>query len=170
MHEVTVQSWMRGSAEDLSRQMGVLNNSLVSGSGNRAGAIGEMIVMHDIEIVAGVGAAIVGEYTHDIETSDGRLIEVKTKRRRFPPQPDWTVSITMASWHRQSSAVDLLAFAQVTPSLSRAWLLGYCTPDQFEMLSWVVREGELDGDNGFVARCDMLNMRIADLSPTLPLW
>jgi len=167
--EVEVNGWMLGAADDLARQMGVLNNSLVSGSGNRAGAIGEMIVMDHIESV-GIGAGIVSEYTHDIETEDQRSVEVKTKRRKHPPRPEWTVSMTLASWHRQSAAADVLAFAQVTPDLSRGWLLGFCTPEHFESRAWIVRAGEADGDNGFVARCDMMNMEIGDLEERFPLW
>ena len=77
-------------------------------------------------------AGIVNEYTHDIETEDQRSVEVKTKRRKHPPRPEWTVSMTLASWHRQSAAADVLAFAQVTPDLSRGWLLGFCTPEHFD--------------------------------------
>ena len=77
-----------------------------------------MIVMDHIESV-GIGAGIVSEYTHDIETEDQRSVEVKTKRRKHPPRPEWTVSMT-------------LVFAQVTPDLSRGWLLGFCTPEHFD--------------------------------------
>ena len=167
--EVEVNEWMLGAADDLARQMGVLNNSLVSGSGNRAGAIGEMIVMDHIESM-GIGAGIVSEYTHDIETEDQRSVEVKTKRRKHPPRLVWTVSMTLASWHRQSAAADVLAFAQVTPDLSRGWLLGFCTPEYFEKRAWIVHAGDPDGDNGFVARCDMMNMEIGDLEERFPLW
>ena len=167
--EMEVSGYMLDAADDIARQMGVLNSSLVSGSGNRAGAIGEMIVMQHIEAM-GVGAGIVDEYTHDIETQDQRTVEVKTKRRKHPPRPEWTVSMTLASWHRQSAAVDLLAFTQVTPNLGQAWLLGFCTPEHFENNAWIVRAGEADGDNRFVARCDMMNMEIGKLEERFPLW
>ena len=169
--EVDIEPWMLDEALERSQAMGVLRNSLVSGSGNRAGFVGERLVFEHLADRAHLVdmLAMVDEFTHDIEMN-GMLIEVKTKRRSQAPQPHWMVSMNMSSWTRQAQFCDILAFAQVTPDLTRGWVLGYTTPERMEKLGRVILAGEAEGDNGFVARADMISMEIKELWEECPLW
>jgi hypothetical protein len=169
--EIDIEPWMLDEALERSQEMGVLRNSLVSGSGNRAGFVGELLVFDHLADRSSIvdTLAVVDEFTHDIELN-GMLIEVKTKRRRQAPQPHWMVSMNMSSWERQAQFCDILAFAQVTPDLTRGWVLGYTAPEIMEKRGRVILAGEPEGDNGFVARADMISMEIGELWEECPLW
>ena len=146
-------------------KLGSLNNSILSGSGNAAGYLGEEAVADYL------GADIVsdGEYNFDL-FKDGKRIEVKTKRRTVPPLMTYDVSVSVTSSHQKP---DLLVFVSLQfnrsgivdgrmayGDLEAVWLVGCKKPDAFYRESHTYMPGDIDPDNNFVTTAAMFNLPI----------
>ena len=105
-------SWtteMIRTAFNKAQSLGAINNSILKGSGNFAGFLGEEVVANYI------GADIISndvgsdKYNHDL-LYNGYRIEVKTQRRSVVPQSHYEVNFNVISSHQHP---DIYAFVSI---------------------------------------------------------
>lgn len=166
---------MVSRAQAKAKNLGSINNSILSGGGNAAGYLGE-------EVVASyIGAKIVScnkgdeKYNYDIWTEDGRRIEVKTKRRTVAPLDYYDVSVAKTSAHQKT---DLYIFVsiefenmstkngkRVYRGIKNVWIVGQAEPDDYFAKAKIWKAGDVDLRNGFVTHVDMYNLPISEINP-----
>ena len=56
-------------------------------------------------------------------------------------------------------------FVRVLSDMSKAWILGSISKQDFYDRATLYRKGDIDQDNGFVFKADCYNLRIDKLSP-----
>ena len=146
-------------------ELGSIKNSILKGTGNAAGFMGE-------EAVASyIGADIVSDsqYNYDI-VKDGKKIEIKTKRRTVPPLKRYEVSVAATSRH-QSPDLYIFVSLQFNRSvrvnrsmayrgLESVWMLGNKSPEEFYYESKLWKPGDVDPDNNFITSVEMFNLPI----------
>ena len=146
--------------------VGVLNNSILQGKGNLAGKIGEEIAVRSF------GAEIVDSYSYDV-MMNGQRVEIKTKRRKAAPHPDYEVSIARTSVHQALDA-DAYLFISLTMDGDipvKGWICGEMPVSEYFDRARLIRKGEKDYRNNFICQTDMYNMPISQLYPVdLPLF
>lgn len=147
--EVTKQHVVK--AEEKSREMGVLNNSIRQGRGNICGFVGEA-VMQDY-----FNAKEANTYDYDLIINDGKKVDVKTKQTKVKPRDYYDCSI---SNFNTKQGCDYYAFVRVNNELTKAWFLGLVDKESYFENSRFLKKGEVDGDNGFVVRADCHNLSI----------
>jgi hypothetical protein len=170
METLDIKTWMLKDAIKKSKELGVLNNSITSGKGNRAGYLSEAA------IASHVGADVVScdegykKYNHDLEFN-GKTIEVKTKRRTVDPRLNYEVSIAKTSLHQKP---EIYAFASITygsksgsgvnvkyKNLKKLWLCGFISSKEFFEKAKFVDKGDVDPSNGFRCHVPMWNLPIS---------
>ena len=87
MIEVEITEDMKKRAWAKSREMGVLNNSIMKGDGNIAGFIGEEVANL---VIKGI---ISNTYDYDIVDDEDIKYDVKTKRCTSAPKPYYDCSV-----------------------------------------------------------------------------
>ena len=143
--------------------LGKLNNSITEGEGNRAGFLGEQIVMkwcrsHGIEVERA------NTYDYDlICRKDGRSItvDVKTKRRNVAPQMYFDASICAKNI---GQSTDRYVFAQVNPTNS-GYIYGWMPKKEYFEKAIFHKKGEYDSTNDWHFRQDCYNLSYAKLYP-----
>lgn len=147
------------NAREWAADLGALRGSIEAGDGNVAGRFGELVFTELF------GGEICDAYDYDIRYN-GLTIDVKTKRRTVPPQPEYEASI--ADWNPDQSC-DLYYFASVLGKkaahpFESIWLCGYCPPDEYKAQSTFHEAGEYEPDNDFVFSADCYNLPYAALT------
>ena len=115
IQEFDITPEMVSVAENKSRDMGVLNNSLLQGKGNLSGFIGE-IAVKDI-----LGATADNTYDWDLILDNGSTVDVKTQAVNSIPQPYYDCNINE---HSMKQSCNYFAFTRILSDLSRGWYLG----------------------------------------------
>ena len=146
------------------RRLKGLNNSITKGRGSAAGVLGEVALARYLKTQRPE------QFSFDYDLLyNGKKIEVKTKRRTADPKPCYEVSVAKTSDHQRH---DVFAFLSLTfekqqgkryRKLKAIWLCGFYHREQYYRDARVIRKGEADGNNGFVAHCDTYNMEIGKL-------
>ena len=133
----------------------VLANSIMKGKSNKYGAIGE-ILAYDYFCKT---KEVVFESTFDYDMIvDGSTIDIKTKRTTVRPEPHFNCSISKHSTHQRC---DYLFFVRVMEDMSKAWLLGQISRDDFYKKATFNAKGEKDGNWTFKSDC--YNLQIKDI-------
>jgi hypothetical protein len=135
-------------AAERSERMGVLANSYTRGAGRMIGMLGEIAVekyLGDIIIPCGEFSK-----SYDLKTESGTTIEVKTKRAKAIPKPDYVASVELKKTHMFEN--DLFVFLRGHDSMVKLWLLGWVTTKSFKRMADFKEAGEPDGDSGFTYR------------------
>ena len=176
MIKIEVTQEMIDSAILKAESLGEIRYSITKGGGNLAGYLGEEALARHL------GADIVSndrgrdKYNYDLVLSDGRRMEVKTKRRTVRPKPFFDVSVAKTSEHQRPDlyAFVSLEFERATKThpkkyygLRNAWLCGYMPAKDFWEGAEFWKSGQIDTSNNFKTHVDMYNMTIADLHPDL---
>jgi hypothetical protein len=146
--------YMRRAREKASR-VGILQGSITGGTSNVVGAIGEIIVGDSID------AKQMNTYDYDL-VKDGVRIDVKTKRCNTKPLPNYDCSVTL---HGTKQDCDAYVFVRILTDLSKAWILGGISKQNFYKKATLYRKGDIDSGNGFRFKADCYNLRIDKLSP-----
>jgi|TARA_Y100000401_G_scaffold104024_1_gene95500 hypothetical protein len=142
-------------AREKASQMGILQGSITGGSRNVLGAIGEVVVADSIK------AKEVNTYHYDL-VKDGVRIDVKTKRCTSKPYPNYDCSV---AFHGTKQDCDAYVFVRVLDDLSKAWILGGMSKEDFYDKATLYRKGDIDTDNGYTFKADCYNIRIDRLNP-----
>ena len=152
--EVDITPAMVAEAERLAAEVPGLNHSIRAGDGPVYGFLGEVV------FVEGVGGRQANPYDYDIVMKSGRSVDVKTKMVRSMPRPHYDCSVTAG---HTGQACDVYAFVRVLEDMTRGWYCGAMKKKEFFEKARLVRAGEQDGDNGWVAKADCYNLPIRNL-------
>lgn len=146
-------------AAERSERMGVLANSYTRGAGRMTGMLGEIA----IEKYLGDQINHCGELSksYDLITNSGVSIEVKTKKARAIPKPEYGASVELKKTHMFEN--DLFVFLRAHDSMVKLWLLGWMKTDSFKRRADFKKAGEPDGDSGFTYRVDGYHIPISKL-------
>jgi len=154
MKEVVVTSDMLARAERLADELPVLNHSIREGEGTIYGFLGEVVFRE------AAGGRQANTYDYDIVMRSGVTVDVKTKMVRSVPRPDYDCSVTAG---HTGQACDAYAFVRVLEDMTRGWWCGALRKQEFFEKARLVKAGEQDGDNGWVATVDCYNLPISAL-------
>lgn len=155
MIELKVPDKVLLEARDMAEDMGKLRNSITRGQGNIAGFIGEIMAREHY------GAKQANTYDYDLIDSDGKRIDVKTKRTSVAPKEHYDCSVAKLSLHQDC---DAYVFTRVKNDYTLCWILGMIDHDRYFELARFLKKGERDGDNGFTVKSDCYNLSIEALS------
>lgn len=126
------------------KKMGVLDNSVKSGGGNKTGFLGEFAFLE----------AFGGERDHTYEYDimyDDMKVEVKTKKRTVDPQPHYQADIFDLNTEQDC---DIYYFVSINSEEERVWMCGYLTPDEFYDRASFKKKGQMNHENGHVYQED----------------
>lgn len=126
---------------------GILPNSQTHGEGNLHGALGE-IVTYDYYKTR-VETTHPQTYDYDLIIG-GKKTDVKTKRCKSKPKPHYNCSVFDYNIAQQC---DYYLFTRILMDLSKAWILGVISKEDFYKQSEFKLKGEPDGQFHFTADC-----------------
>lgn len=166
--EMCVTGRMRDRAKQRAGNMGVPPNSITGGQGSYAGFIGEYVVLNYLYGVDRVEP----DDTMKYDIALGRFTaDIKTKRVKSSPKPNYQCSVTIKSLAHQRPHVYIFVRVDMI-TYRRAWILG--TISRKRLLKDGVRmmAGEYDSDNKYTCREDCINIPISQLNPisNLKVW
>jgi len=137
-------------------KFGTLKGSITKGKSNIYGSIGEIIVYDYFKDSKNIEF----ESTYDYDMIiDGYTVDVKTKKTTVSPQPHYLCGIPA---YNTKQKCQFYFFVRVLEDLSRGFILGYITKDNFFKLAKFRRQGDRD-TNGFIFKDDCYNLKISDL-------
>lgn len=152
--EVDITPAMVAEAERLAAEVPVLNHSIREGEGTVYGFLGEVVFRER------VGGRQANTYDYDIVMKSGVTVDVKTKMVRSMPRPHYECSVTAG---HTGQDCDVYAFVRVLEDMTCGWYCGAIAKAAFFEQARLVRAGEQDGDNGWIATVDCYNLPISDL-------
>ena len=158
MVEVKIKpQWKRSALKEAS-ELGALSKSITGGAGNWAGFLGEIVVANYLDVKKA------NTYEYDLVSKKEKTYDVKTKRCKSKPLPDYTVSVCALNTNQKC---DDYIFVRVDNELTTAWILGYMPKEKFYKKAKFCKKGELDPDSNCNWRFkeDCYNMYIKDLNP-----
>ena len=132
-----------------------LKNSITLGAGTTAGIISEIHFSSHF-----IGSKRVRSYSHDLEYK-GMSIEIKTKRRTVPPEPNYFVHIAESSKHQMNEKT-YYVFYSLNSKSRTGHLCGYISSIDFFKKAVFFKTGE--DMEGLVAKTNCYAMRISDLN------
>ena len=156
MVEIEIRpQWKRAALKE-AEEMGSLRKSITNGAGNQAGFIGERVVADYLSIKKA------NTYQYDLVTKKEKTYDVKTKRCKSKPLPNYTVSVCALNTKQEC---DAYIFVRVDNEMKTAWILGYMPKKQFYKKAKFCKKGDIDPDShcNWRFREDCYNMYIKDL-------
>jgi len=166
--EIPFTEEMVKSAKKKAKALGEIKNSILKGKGNLAGYLGEEAVASYVNAVVISNDEGDAKFGYDL-IKDNKRIEVKTKRRTVVPKLFYDVSVAASSKHQaDKKGLDLYIFASIqfegsTPK--RIWIIGQKDRDQYFKEARLIKKGEPEGNNGFIAHTNMYNLVTTKLDP-----
>jgi hypothetical protein len=137
MIEVPITKEQIDIATKLSKEMGVLKNSIEKGDGTVAGFIGELVFCEFFKAIH--------DNTYDYDAViNGITVDVKTKRCNSEPLVYYNASVAA---YNTKQKCDYYYFVRVNNEYTKAWLLGKCRKDRFYKESVFYKKGEIDPDS-----------------------
>jgi hypothetical protein len=164
MIKVEITEDMKKRAWKKSREMGVINNSIMKGDGNIAGFLGEEVANY---VLCGT---INNTYDYDIVTgslcgnSQRVTWDVKTKRCTSPPKPYYDCSVANYNTKQKCDNYIFVRIENKNGIWGEAWVLGWLPRDEYYKKARKLTKGEVDSSNGFIVRADCHNVAIKDLN------
>ena len=153
--EIQINSDYMSRAREKASSVGILQGSITGGTRNVIGAIGEVIVADSIN------ADEISTYDYDL-VKDGKRIDVKTKRCNTKPLPNYDCSVAL---HGTKQDCDAYVFVRILTDMSKAWILGGISKQNFYKEATLYRKGDIDYNNGYTFKADCYNLQISQLSP-----
>jgi hypothetical protein len=137
-----------------------LNNSIMSGTSNIYGAIGEVIV-YDALVNKWGASSVSHAQSKDYDILvNGYSLEIKTKRTTVKPKPFFNCSV---STHNPDQKCNYYMFVRVMEDMSKAYILGAIERKKFFSIAELNNKGEPDGKSwSFKGSC--YNLPISKLS------
>ena len=151
---------MRQRSQEKAEEMGPLNNSILNGSGNCAGFLGEEIVN---DYINGV---IENTYDYDI-IKDGLKFDVKSKQTTVVPRTHYDCSVADFNPNQKC---DFYIFARILDDFSIGWILGFISKERFYQEARFMRKGQMDGSNDYIVKSDCYNLEIKRLTPITEIF
>lgn len=152
--EVEINNNIKNLAERKAKELGILNNSILSGKGNTAGLVGELLVIEYMKAER--------EESYDFDLSkDGITYDVKTKQSSSQPELHYECSIAA---YQKKQDCDRYVFVRVNLSSDVCWILGWINKDDFFDKARLISKGEIDESNGWEAKMDCYNLPISELN------
>ena len=158
--EVKITDLMRQRSQVKAEEMGSLNNSILNGTGNYAGFLGEEIVNDYIR------GTIENTYDYDI-IKDGLKFDVKSKQTTVVPRTHYDCSVPDFNPNQKC---DFYIFARILDDFSIGWILGFISKERFYQEARFMRKGQMDGSNDFIVKSDCYNLAIKRLSPIAEIF
>jgi hypothetical protein len=155
MIEVTVTDEMLLEGRRCAAEIGKLRNSIERGGGNLAGCIGEILVRETL------GYEKDSTFDYDLRDKEGFTIDVKTKRTSVKPKPEYDCSV--AAFNTKQKC-DKYTFVRVLNDLTKGWILGEMTKEEYFDKARFMKKGKVDPSNGFRVKADCYNVAIQDLN------
>jgi hypothetical protein len=153
MKEIEIKKEWIEEAEQKSKEMGQLRNSITKGEGNVVGFLGEIVAANYIK------AKIENTHDYDIVKNDVK-IDVKTKKCSSKPKDFYECSI---SGYNTKQNCDVYLFVRILNDNSKAWLCGMIPKTKFFKNAKFYPKGFIDTSNNMKFHCDTYNMMIKDL-------
>ena len=130
-----------------------LKNSILSGGGIFTGCIGE------VAFQAYSGGEKCNTRDFDICLRNGKLCEVKTKKRKEKPMSSYECSI---SNYNTSQECDYYVFASTLLDFSKTWIVGFLPRDEFYKRAIFRAKGDVDPSNNQVCKAPCWNVKISE--------
>lgn len=134
------------------------NKFTITQDGKLAGFLCEQIFVDNF------GGELVNSYNYDI-LLNGLKIDIKTKRCSSEPLGEYTCSVS--AYQKDKQDCDYYVFFRALNDLSKVWVLGAISKEEFFKKATFVPKGTRDGR--FVASADMYSMKISDLDSHINL-
>ena len=156
MVEIIIRPQLKRAALKEAEKMGSLRQSITKGAGNQAGFVGERAVADYLNVKKA------NTYQYDLVTKKEKTYDVKTKRCKFKPLPNYTVSVCALNTKQDC---DAYIFVRVDNEMKNAWILGYMPKEEFYKKAKFCKKGDIDPDSNcnWRFREDCYNMYIKDL-------
>jgi len=158
--EVKITDLMRQRSQEKAEEMGSLNNSILNGSGNYAGFLGEEIVN---DYINGV---IENTYDYDI-IKYGLKFDVKSKQTIVVPRIHYDCSVPDFNPNQKC---DFYIFTRILDDFSIGWILGFISKERFYQEARFMRKGQMDGSNDYIVKSDCYNLEIKRLTPIAEIF
>jgi len=113
MISISILDSHRARAVEILQDLPVWKGSHRGEAANQVGVLGEVIVREQLSL-RGVPAKPIFTTSHDLELSNQKRIEVKTKDRTVPPKPDYECSVPRYNHEHQD--VDYYIFVSLQRS------------------------------------------------------
>ena len=156
MIEITPTEAQRKEARLTAGNTTGLQGSITRGGGSPAGALGEILVRDMMDYRQ------INTKDYDLYTDQGVRIDVKTKRCTSAPKNYYECSIAA---HGTRQDCDEYIFVRVLNNLTRAWILGSISKDEYFEKAVRHKKGEVDESNNFTFKADCYNLQISELWP-----
>ena len=156
MIEITPTEAQRKEARLTAGNTTGLQGSITRGGGSPAGALGEILVRDMMDYRQ------INTKDYDLYTDQGVRIDVKTKRCTSAPKEYYECSIAA---HGTRQQCDEYIFVRVLNNLTRAWILGSISKDEYFEKAVRHKKGEVDASNNFTFKADCYNLQISELCP-----
>jgi hypothetical protein len=155
MIEVNVPDKLINQAWERSKKLGVLKNSITRGEGNVAGYIGQMLIKLFLD------GDDIDDYDFDV-LKDNIRYEVKTKRCKFKPKPEYACSVCEKNARQDC---DYYVFVRITNDYKTAWILGKKKAKDYLKESKYCEKGKVDPDSdlGWTFKENCYNLKINQL-------
>tara|TARA_R110002020_G_scaffold408286_1_gene618188 strand:- start:33 stop:512 length:480 start_codon:yes stop_codon:yes gene_type:complete len=155
MIEVKITDNMKDLANLKAKDMGLINNSILSSRGNFAGFLGEQVVL------SVVGGEWSNTYDYDLISKKGNKIDVKTKQTTVKPRMYYEASV--ANFNTKQLC-DYYSFVRIHKDFLTAWYMGSMLKKDYYEKSTFLKKGDIDPDNNFVVRADCHNLPYSELT------
>ena len=126
------------------------NNSIRAGDGTIIGCLGEVVLADYL------GVPLCNTYDYDLIYKDQK-VEIKTKDRTVPPAPFYNCTVSAAN---ATQKCDFYFFMSLLKDMSKGWLVGYLSRNEFFDKAFYLAEGERDYGKELPAAC--YNVQIAN--------
>ena len=136
-----------------------LQNSIMEGGGNLAGALGEIIV-HDVFTERGFKVLDQSTFDYDLIINNYK-IDVKTKKIGSELVPSGEYAMNVSAYNTKQKC-DFYFFVGVSEDYKKAFLYGYIKPKEFYQKAKFYKKGEKK--EKFVFRCDSYEVKIKELN------
>ena len=138
-----------------------LQNSIMEGGGNLAGALGEVII-YDVFTEKGFEVLDQSTFDYDLIINNYK-IDVKAKRfsSHIVPSIDFECNI---SDFNTDQKCDYYFFVGISEDYKRAYLYGYIKPKEYYQKAKFYKEGERSTISNFLFRCDSHVLQIKELN------
>lgn len=156
MIEITPTEAQRKEARLTAGNTTGLQGSITRGGGSPAGTLGEILVRDMMDYRQ------INTKDYDLYTDQGTRIDVKTKRCTSAPKEYYECSIAA---HGTRQECDEYVFVRVLNNLTRAWILGSISKDEYFEKAVRHKKGEVDESNNFTFKADCYNLQISELWP-----
>tara|TARA_R110002167_G_C12205446_1_gene607192 strand:+ start:34 stop:528 length:495 start_codon:yes stop_codon:yes gene_type:complete len=140
-------------ANEMSNNMGTLNNSITKGRGNVIGFLGEIIVAKEL------GIALDNTYDYDL-IFNNKKIDVKSKKVSSAPRDYYECSVAALNTKQKC---DFYIFTRIKNDLSEGWILGCLEKEKYLEDSKFLKKGSIDPDNNWKVLTDCYNLPISRL-------